>query len=115
MWFWELFAKLFLALIYKAESHYQDDGITYVLVSRFCRKGMRGQTWGRVVFIRKDLKDDKVLKKHEVVHVRQWYKHGFWYPFVYGKETIRAGWVNGWEHAYKLNRFEIEARDLSKY
>ena len=52
---------------------------------------------------------------HEAVHVRQQYKYwliGFWvlYAYEHVKNLIR---YRDWWIAYAMNRFEIEARDLT--
>jgi len=112
MRFWEIFARYILVLFYRKVGSYDADGVTYIFVKSFIRKSIGGMTWGRVVFIRNDVKGSKSIRDHEMVHVRQWHRHGFWFPFVYAKETIRSGWANGWKNAYYLNRFEIEAREI---
>ena len=52
---------------------------------------------------------------HESIHVKQQYKYwfiGFWvlYAFEHFKNLFRYG---NWWTAYAMNKFEIEARDLT--
>lgn len=45
-----------------------------------------GKTYGPVILIRKDCKDDKGLYQHELVHVKQWWMtlgiHSILYKFI---------------------------------
>lgn len=45
---------------------------------------------------------------HEVSHVRQWRRHGAWFPLLYLRASLRA-WRAG-QHWYWDNGFEREAR-----
>ena len=45
---------------------------------------------------------------HELAHVRQWARHGLWFPLVYLLAALRARRAGrSW---YRDNRFEVEAR-----
>ena len=50
--------------------------------------------------------------EHELAHVRQWARHGPWFPLVYLLAAWRARRGGGsW---YRDNRFEVEAREATK-
>ena len=64
-----------------------------------------GFTLYKLVFIREDSKDYEYVKQHELVHVEQWTRIGFFkFPYLYIKELIKNGYIN--------NIYEIEAREL---
>jgi hypothetical protein len=46
--------------------------------------------------------------EHELEHVRQWRRHGVFFPIAYLADSLRAR--RRGEHWYRDNRYEAEAR-----
>lgn len=59
------------------------------------------QVWGRTILLRTDATPTVRLMAHELVHVDQWARYGWTFPFRYGWQLLR--------HGYRKNRFEQEA------
>jgi hypothetical protein len=49
---------------------------------------------------------------HELAHVRQWDRHGWYFPFAYLAAALRARRAG--KRWYRDNRFEQEARDAAR-
>jgi hypothetical protein len=74
-------------------------------------RGSSGITLGSVVIVREGLADNRYLLRHELVHVRQWRRHG-----VAGFLVRYLGWYAVWRLRRKGHRgaylripFEVEA------
>ena len=66
-----------------------------------------GLTLYKLVLVRKDSKNIEYVKQHELKHVEQWTRQGFFrFIYLYLKELIKNG--------YKSNIYEAEARDYNK-
>jgi len=62
-------------------------------------KKWRGATVGHVIILNPQAEEG--ILEHELVHIEQYKKYPFIFPFLYEVEFLRKG--------YKDNRFEIEA------
>ncbi|MDB4681399.1 hypothetical protein OAE88_00665 [bacterium] len=62
-----------------------------------------GLTLYKLVFIREDVVDYEYVKQHELIHVEQWTRIGFFkFMYLYLKELYDVG--------YFENKYEVEAR-----
>ena len=59
-------------------------------------------TLGRTILVAPDVRPTERLLRHELVHVRQWEREPYAFPFRYTAAHIR--------HGYGSNPFEAEAR-----
>ena len=76
------------------------------LLGRLILRDWLAITLGPLILAWRPLTDVELA--HELAHVRQWQRHGIWFPFVYLAASLaarRAG--GGW---YRDNAFEVEAR-----
>ena len=112
MRFWELFAKLYCFFLGKMAS-WKDGEATVIIVKRMFPKWALAQTWGRIVIFKFGYNRDPGVMKHELVHVTQWKKHGFFFPFKYIYLMIRSALKHGAKKAYYNHPYEIEAREIS--
>ena len=69
--------------------------------------GMAAMTIGNTV-IYNGTKVPNATIRHELVHVRQWHKHGCWFPILYLWASIKSLIRHG--NLYLDNDFEVEAR-----
>lgn len=100
--------KSYLVHIHMAE---ESIPIEVLFVRRLIPRWALAQTWGNKILYAGDPPLDFSVLSHEVVHVMQWKKHGFLFPFLYAWASLEA-WLFG-EHYYWDNAFEVEARKLS--
>jgi hypothetical protein len=63
-------------------------------------------TLGRHIWAWRPLSPSELA--HEVTHVRQWVRHGWFFPAAYALASVRALMTGG--HWYRDNAFEKEAR-----
>jgi hypothetical protein len=61
-----------------------------------------GVALGRTIVVLRGVPLTDRLLRHELVHVRQWLRHGVCFPILYLWYHLR--------HGYRGNPFEIEAR-----
>ncbi len=62
-------------------------------------KGWRGITMGNAIVL--NLRGQELVLKHELVHIRQYKKFPFIFPFMYALEILI--------HGYRENKYEKEA------
>lgn len=112
MAFWESFAWLLakvLGLLAREYMEYEGEKVEVLFVRRLIPGWAWAQTWGRVILVRADHGDENSLNfllRHEVVHVRQWKKYGFFFPFAYLFSSVKA-FLSG-KRPYYENEFEAE-------
>jgi hypothetical protein len=76
------------------------------LLGRLVLRDWLAITLGPLIVARRPLSDAELA--HELAHVRQWQRHGIWFPFVYLAASLAARRAGGrW---YRDNAFEVEAR-----
>jgi hypothetical protein len=76
------------------------------LLGRLVLRDWLAITIGRLILAWRPL--NSVELAHELVHVRQWQRHGFLFPFAYLAASLAARRAGGaW---YRDNAFEVEAR-----
>ena len=92
-----------LSFILGRVSNQQIDGITFQIVKHLIPTWAAGQTWGKIILIKKDC-DWPSLRKHELVHTTQWKKLGW-----YGLGFIVAYLFESIKYGYDNNKYEIEA------
>jgi hypothetical protein len=94
--------------------HACDDPSTQVwLVRRMLPRWAIGQAWGRVILVRRDYWDHPRVARllaHEYCHVRQWRRYGSAFILAYLAASVWALARYGPRSAYRMNRFEQEAR-----
>ncbi len=66
------------------------------------RRSAAAVALGRTIIVRPDVPVDARLLRHEMVHVAQWSRAPFTFPFRYIAAHIR--------HGYRANPYEVEAR-----
>ncbi|MGE0441339.1 MAG: hypothetical protein AB7L66_04580 [Gemmatimonadales bacterium] len=81
------------------------------VLARLLPGGAAAVTLGHVV-LGTDEHALMVTRDHERVHVRQYERWGPLFPLLYGLASLTAAARGG--HYYRDNRFEREARDLSR-
>lgn len=111
MVFWEAVARLWARLLglLREKDRY---GVSLLVVQRLVPRWAAAQTWGRVILVVSGYEDSPVIA-HELIHVTQWQRYGFWFPLAYLWGSFVA-WVLGGQ-PYRDNPFEIEARVKSGY
>lgn len=90
-----------------------DDATEVWVVPRMLPRWAAGQAWGRVILIRHDRWDRPCLDDllaHEYVHVKQWRRYGSAFVLAYLGASAWALVRYGPRHAYRMNRFERQAR-----
>jgi hypothetical protein len=65
-----------------------------------------GVALGRTIFVHAGVPLTDRLLRHELKHVRQWLRHGAFFPVLYMWYHLR--------HGYRGNPFEIEARKAER-
>ncbi|MDX9971996.1 MAG: hypothetical protein RBU21_03290 [FCB group bacterium] len=91
-----------------------DDATQIWLVRRLFPKWAAGMAWGNVILVRRDqwVHPHVVhLIAHEYRHVLQWRRHGHAFVFLYVAASAWAFLRYGPRQAYRMNRFECDARD----
>jgi hypothetical protein len=63
-------------------------------------------TIGRTIFTWRAMTDEEL--EHELEHVRQWRRHGPWFPITYFRASFSAR--RSGKRWYDDNKFEVEAR-----
>lgn len=79
-------------------------------------RGAAGITLGHLVIVRKGLADDEHLLRHELVHVRQWRRHGivgFLVRYL-GSYLVWRLRRKGHDGAYRRIPLEIEAEWVAR-
>lgn len=112
MLIWELFARLlarFLGFRGVKNVSFEGEKLTVILVKRIIPNWAWAQTWGRVILIKEIYYPQffEDLMKHEIVHVRQWKRYKFLFPFLYLFYSLKA-FILG-KNPYYDNEFEVEA------
>lgn len=90
-----------------------DETIEVWIVPRMWPRWAAGQAWGHIILIRRDQCDHPrldALLAHEYVHVEQWRRYGCAFVFAYAAASIWATVRYGPCQAYRMNRFERQAR-----
>ena len=91
------------------------NGVKVYSVDRLFPTWASGQTWYKTILIKREFLGHKLLNQliaHELVHVDQWVRHGIiGFPVLYVIGYIKAWRKYGRDLAYKLNEFEVEARE----
>lgn len=76
------------------------------LIGRLMLRDWLAITLGRLILAWRPLKAAELA--HELAHVRQWQRHGIWFPLAYLAASLAARRAGGrW---YRDNAFEVEAR-----
>ena len=73
-----------------------------------------GQTWGDIIFIKKEYSSDQDLINHEYAHVLQWQQYSIFFLPAYVLASVYAFFRYGPRNYYSMNKFEIEAREYSE-
>jgi len=79
--------------------------VTIIYVKRLFPGWAAAQTWGKIILVKERYAKPSIIR-HELVHVEQWKRLGFWglgFLVQYLWESII--------HGYENNKFEIEARE----
>jgi hypothetical protein len=84
-----------------------------IIVKRLLPTWAAAQTWGRIIFIKGAYARSDKLISHEKIHIDQWKKRGFFFPFVYFWLMLKSAKKNGFKKAYHEHPYEVEARDKS--
>jgi hypothetical protein len=103
-----------LKKFYGAELVETIDGVEVYSVTRLVPKWAGAQTWKETILIKAKhvgRTQYKEFIRHEMVHIKQWREHGYWFPLLYVWASVRAFFKHGRGMAYRLNKFEIEAYD----
>jgi hypothetical protein len=77
--------------------------------------GVAAMTFGRLILLRRDHRNDQALLAHELVHVRQWRELGaprFLWRYLSAYARARAGGLSH-QRAYEAIPLEVEARELA--
>lgn len=112
MWFWSLIAKIYGKLFLSSLWSYGYNGVTIMTVKRLFPKFAVAQTWGKVIFIRNGYYFEGRLARHELAHVEQWKRLGFFFPFVYFFLMFKTALKEGFnKNAYSRHPMEIEAHE----
>jgi hypothetical protein len=77
--------------------------------------GVAAMTFGRLILLRRNHRDDDALLAHELVHVRQWRELGparFLWRYLGAYARGRASGL-GHQQAYEAIPLEVEARRLA--
>ena len=113
MRFWTLFALALARILGRGPTELvaaEGREVEVIPIHRLIPSWAWAQTWGEVVLVREDKlnsEDLYWLLPHEAVHLRQWRRWGFWFPFVYAWGSLKAA-LQG-KHYYWDNPFEVEA------